>query len=155
MDRHVIANMGAELGATTSVFPSDEVTREFLRAQGREGDWVALRDDGAWLLERRPDRGLLGGMTGWPTSGWDGGGGDGPPLTADWTDAGPVVRHTFSHFHLRLAVRVARCGADARPLRGAFATGLDPASLPTLMRKVLDAAQPALAADCDTGRAPL
>lgn len=122
----------------------------------REGiAWVALRDDGAWLLERRPDRGLLGGMTGWPTSGWDGGGGDGPPLTADWTDAGPVVRHTFSHFHLRLAVRVARCGADARPLRGAFATGLDPASLPTLMRKVLDAAQPALAADCDTGRAPL
>ena len=39
MDRHVIANMGAEMGATTSVFPSDERTREFLRNVGREDDW--------------------------------------------------------------------------------------------------------------------
>jgi aconitate hydratase len=42
MDRHVIANMGAELGATTSVFPSDDVTRAFLLAQGRDEDWRAL-----------------------------------------------------------------------------------------------------------------
>jgi aconitate hydratase len=48
MDRHVIANMGAELGATTTVFPSDEAVREFLRAEGRDGDWVELvADDGA------------------------------------------------------------------------------------------------------------
>jgi aconitate hydratase len=39
MDRHVIANMGAELGATTTVFPSDERTREFLRSVGREEEW--------------------------------------------------------------------------------------------------------------------
>jgi aconitate hydratase len=39
MDRHVIANMGAELGATTTVFLSDERTREFLRSIGRESDW--------------------------------------------------------------------------------------------------------------------
>src|SRR5215831_8860834 len=38
MDRHVIANMGAELGATTSVFPSDEATRVFLSTEGRETD---------------------------------------------------------------------------------------------------------------------
>ncbi|RBM22450.1 aconitate hydratase [Prauserella sp. PE36] len=38
MDRHVIANMGAELGATTSVFPADERVEEFLRAEGRAGD---------------------------------------------------------------------------------------------------------------------
>jgi predicted aconitate hydratase len=48
MDRHVIANMGAELGATTSVFPSDEATRGFLRGQQREADWVPLSaDEGA------------------------------------------------------------------------------------------------------------
>ena len=41
-ERATIANMGAELGATTSVFPSDEVTREFLRAQGREDEWQPL-----------------------------------------------------------------------------------------------------------------
>jgi aconitate hydratase len=46
MDRHVIANMGAELGATASVFPSDEVTRAFLRAQKREKDWIELASDG-------------------------------------------------------------------------------------------------------------
>lgn len=45
MDRHVIANMGAELGATTSVFPSDEETKRFLTSQGREGDWIELKAD--------------------------------------------------------------------------------------------------------------
>jgi aconitate hydratase len=45
MDRHVIANMGAELGATTSVFPSDEVTRRFLASEDREDDWVELLAD--------------------------------------------------------------------------------------------------------------
>ncbi len=45
MDRHVIANMGAELGATTSVFPSDNMTRQFMRSQGREHQFVALGPD--------------------------------------------------------------------------------------------------------------
>ena len=45
MDRHVIANMGAELGATTSVFPSDEMTRAFLESQGRGQDWRELTAD--------------------------------------------------------------------------------------------------------------
>jgi aconitate hydratase len=45
MDRHVIANMGAELGATTTVFPSDEAVREFLRSEDREDDWVELIAD--------------------------------------------------------------------------------------------------------------
>ena len=44
-ERATIANMGAELGATTSVFPSDEVTRAFLKAQDREADWQALSAD--------------------------------------------------------------------------------------------------------------
>jgi aconitate hydratase len=42
MDRHVIANMGAELGATTTVFPSDGQVRRFLTAQGRPEDWIEL-----------------------------------------------------------------------------------------------------------------
>ena len=45
MDRHVIANMGAELGATTSVFPSDEETKKFLKAQGRVKDYKPLKAD--------------------------------------------------------------------------------------------------------------
>jgi len=48
MDRHVIANMGAELGATTTVFPADGAVREFLRAEDREDDYTALlADEGA------------------------------------------------------------------------------------------------------------
>ena len=43
--RATITNMGAELGATTSIFPSDEVTREFLKAQGREQDYTPLASD--------------------------------------------------------------------------------------------------------------
>lgn len=44
-ERATITNMGTELGATTSIFPSDEITREFLRAQGREGDYIPLESD--------------------------------------------------------------------------------------------------------------
>lgn len=44
-ERATITNMGAELGATTSIFPSDEVTRQFLKAQGREKDWTPLASD--------------------------------------------------------------------------------------------------------------
>jgi aconitate hydratase len=42
MDRHVIANMGAELGATTTVFPADDAVRAFLRAEGREDDFTLV-----------------------------------------------------------------------------------------------------------------
>src|SRR5260370_13843732 len=45
MDRHVIANMGAELGATTSVFPSDDEIRHFLKRQKHEQDWIELKAD--------------------------------------------------------------------------------------------------------------
>ncbi|MCL2433289.1 MAG: aconitate hydratase, partial [Clostridia bacterium] len=44
-ERATITNMGAELGATCSIFPSDDITREFLKAQGREADWTELSPD--------------------------------------------------------------------------------------------------------------
>ena len=44
-DRMTIGNMGTELGATTSIFPSDERTRQWLRAQGREKDWLEMQAD--------------------------------------------------------------------------------------------------------------
>ena len=45
MDRHVIANMGTELGATSTVFPADEEVKRFLKTQGREQDWSELTAD--------------------------------------------------------------------------------------------------------------
>ncbi len=109
--------------------------------------WVARRVDGAFLLERRPARGLLGGMLGWPGSDWDGAGGP-APVAGEWRALGAEVRHTFTHFHLRLDVFVAEVGAGAQPLRGAFVPRpqFRPADLPTVMRKAYDLAAGALGA---------
>ena len=51
-ERATITNMGTELGATTSIFPSDEVTRAFLKAQGREADYVPLASDADAVYDR-------------------------------------------------------------------------------------------------------
>ncbi len=55
MDRHVIANMGTELGATTTVFPSDGEVRKFLRTQDREDDWAELLPDGGATYDRQDE----------------------------------------------------------------------------------------------------
>jgi len=100
--------------------------------------WIAWRGDGALLLERRPDKGLLGGTLGFPGSGWDGSESP-PPVEADWDDLG-VVSHTFTHFHLMLRVLAAR--SDAKPVRGSFlgSNAFRPDDLTTLMRKAHDLA---------------
>ena len=51
-ERATITNMGAELGATTSIFPSDEMTGAFLKAQGREADFVPLESDADAVYDR-------------------------------------------------------------------------------------------------------
>ena len=51
-ERATITNMGTELGATTSIFPSDDQTRAFLKAQGREGDFVPLESDPDAVYDR-------------------------------------------------------------------------------------------------------
>jgi aconitate hydratase len=55
MDRHVIANMGAELGATATVFPSDSAVKRFLESQGRGGDWVGLVADADATYDEREE----------------------------------------------------------------------------------------------------
>ena len=52
-ERATITNMGAELGATTSIFPSDEVTKSFLKAQGREEVWQALAPDADAVYDKK------------------------------------------------------------------------------------------------------
>lgn len=100
--------------------------------------YVCLREDGAALLEQRPPRGLLGGTLGWPTSEWVAGEPrPDPPVAARWQRLDGEIGHTFTHFHLTLAVEAAIVPAAARPLRGAFlpAGQFRPENLPTLMRK--------------------
>lgn len=100
--------------------------------------YLARRSDGAWLLERRPASGLLGGMLGWPGTDWSEiAPVEAPPLEADWHAPNAEVRHTFTHFHLRLKLRVARVSAAARPGRGQWIMPDDfrASDLPTVMRK--------------------
>ena len=106
--------------------------------------YLGRRTDGAWLLERRPDKGLLGGMLGWPGSDWI----DvttprpigTPPTPADWKTEEGEVRHTFTHFHLLLTVMSATIESNEQLL---FLGHNDfrPSDLPTVMRKAFDLIQ--------------
>ena len=100
--------------------------------------YVAQRDDGAWLLETRPEKGLLGGMLGWPGSNWSENPQSHPPFEADWQNANVEVRHTFTHFHLILTVMTAPADDETT---GDFHPRLRPTDLPTVMRKVYDVAR--------------
>lgn len=78
--------------------------------------WVAFDAEGRIGTVTRPDKGLLGGMLALPGADWaETPADDAPPFEADWTDVGEV-RHTFTHFHLRLGVRCARVDAVPSPM---------------------------------------
>jgi A/G-specific adenine glycosylase len=108
--------------------------------------YVVQRNDGALLLETRPETGLLGGMLGWPGSDWGDAPDPAPPLDTDWQTLNEEARHTFTHFHLRLTILVATVDANTHPTRGHFVHTVDfePTALPTAMRKVYDIAAPTL-----------
>ncbi len=106
--------------------------------------YLAQSADGDWLLERRPEKGLLGGMLGWPGSEWSEAPTEAPPFTADWQDLGGEVRHTFTHFHLILQVRIATLpkGYNANEGQEILSrTAFRPSDLPTVMRKAYDLAR--------------
>jgi A/G-specific adenine glycosylase len=107
--------------------------------------YIAHRADGAVLLERRPDKGLLRGMLGWPSSDWGDAPEPKPPFLANWLQVSGEVRHTFTHFHLILKVEVTDAAQDAQTSTGEFylKSEFNPDDLPTLMRKAYDlASQP-------------
>jgi len=104
--------------------------------------YLARRMDRAWLLERRPESGLLGGTLGWPCSDWTEMPTPAPPVEADWRDPGVEVRHAFTHFHLHLSLRIAELPEDICPAVGGFVQPEDfrRSDLPTVMRKAYDIA---------------
>ena len=99
--------------------------------------YIARRADGAWLLETRPDKGLLGGMLGWPTTEWGPETQDAEPTPADWATLNENALHTFTHFHLVLTVQTVWLPQDATPTRGHFVPHdqFNPTDLPTVMQK--------------------
>jgi A/G-specific adenine glycosylase len=105
--------------------------------------WIE-RGDGAVLLRRRPESGLLGGMmevpsTEWRTAPWRAGEAQTQaPFRARWRRLPDVVRHVFTHFELELAVLAARVTDGA----GADGIWVDPSrlgdhALPSVMKKVI------------------
>ena len=109
--------------------------------------YLARRSDGAFLLETRPPSGLLGGMLGWPGSDWVAADPTpAPPVTAEWHDPGLEVRHTFTHFHLRLRPAgwaVVRSRRRARRGGGLHRQSMHsgPTRCQTVMRKAHDLAR--------------
>lgn len=111
--------------------------------------FVAERGDGAVLLVKRPDKGLLGGMSGVPTTNWtvraDGAtGAKSAPFPADWLSRG-VISHVFTHFELRLEVFHAVVTSTPEfPGWWSETDSLAGEALPTVMKKALGAAFPGM-----------
>ena len=108
------------------------------------GFWI-LRGDGAVLLRRRPDKGLLGGMMELPSTDWreaawaEAEARAQAPLAADWTPLPGVVRHGFTHFRLELEIWAGRAAGNGEGMDGRWVRpgDLGGQALPTVMRKAI------------------
>ena len=105
--------------------------------------FAVFRKDGAILMRKRPDKGLLGGMAEIPTGVWTEAEAmltdmSAAPEGLEWNRMSGMVTHTFTHFHLRLAVYVARSDSPSSSTSWWSAPDAqDGEALPTVMRKVL------------------
>jgi A/G-specific adenine glycosylase len=105
----------------------------------------ALRADGAVLLRRRPEKGLLGGMMEVPSTPWREAAWSmeqakaAAPFRAKWRPLAGIVRHSFTHFHLELAVLAAEVRDGCRSAGGEWVSieALGQQALPTVMKKVV------------------
>ena len=107
--------------------------------------FVAINQHDEVFVERRPDSGLLGGMTAFPSSGWTqayrsdadaGAAADAAPFDADWQKLQPAVQHVFTHFALDMTVYVATVHAPLPDTDSGWWQRPQPSQLPSLMRKI-------------------
>jgi len=122
-----------------------------VRPSRRGTAYVAVRSDGAVLLRKRPDRGLLGGMIEVPGSDWTSAaaaaaeGPDAAPYPAEWRRIAAPVEHVFTHFSLTLEIYTATFGAAVPAPAGHYwaeAADVPGEALPSVMRKAIEAARP-------------
>ena len=110
--------------------------------------FVAVRADGAVLLRKRPEKGLLGGMSEVPTTAWtarvDGATGvEAAPFPADWMRKGSIG-HVFTHFSLDLTIYAAEVAFHEAPVGHFWSKPgwINDEALPTVMKKAIEAAIP-------------
>jgi A/G-specific adenine glycosylase len=132
----------------------DELPRRMAKAEKPTRYGMAFllqRSDGAILLRRREEKGLLGGMMEVPSSEWltkkrsEEALLEAAPVEAKWQILPGLVRHTFTHFHLELSVAVV--STSSRAVAGSFVAldNLGGEALPSVMRKIVDHAMTHLA----------
>jgi A/G-specific adenine glycosylase len=138
----------AHARGTEELYPRKAAKAE--RPERAGAAFVAIRSDGAILLRKRAERGLLGGMTEVPGSDWITGPAPAPdtaaaPFPADWRRAAAPVVHVFTHFRLTLDIWHADLPA-AHPAPAdswwAAASDLPHEALPSVMKKAIEAAAP-------------
>jgi A/G-specific adenine glycosylase len=127
-------------------FPTKAAKAE--RPKRRGNAFVAVRDDGAVLLRRRPPKGLLGAMAEVPGSDWTAGGtdaDDGAPLAIGWSSTPKRVTHVFTHFRLELDVYRGEADTTQAAPDGSWwseANALPGEALPSVMKKAIEAVLP-------------
>jgi A/G-specific adenine glycosylase len=133
------ANCAARRMGRSSVLPRKAAKKAVPTRRGY-AYWIE-RPDGAVLLRRREEKGLLGGMMEVPSGAWSEvlqGGHAAAPVKARWRRLPGVVTHTFTHFHLELlVVRAVVDHAEAENCRWVAGADVDAEALPTVMRKVV------------------
>ncbi len=118
-----------------------------LKPRRQGAAFVAIRNDGAILLNKRPDKGLLAGMSGVPVTDWtarvDGGiGSEDAPFPAKWVHCG-TINHVFTHFELELHVhRTNSAIMTPKDTWWSKPGDLPHEALPTVMKKAIEAAVP-------------
>lgn len=113
--------------------------------------FIAVREDSAILLRQRPDKGLLGGMTEVPGTVWSEEKPKLPfaaaPFQAGWSKQCGTIRHTFTHFHLEVEVVMNVFPNSQKPAKNcwwAHEEAIAGEALPTVMKKILEAAKPGI-----------
>jgi A/G-specific adenine glycosylase len=117
------------------------------RPMRRGAAFFVRRQDGAVLVRTRPEKGLLGGMTELPGTGWEmdfdsASAAKQAPVAASYRKLDQEIAHAFTHFALQLEIYVAEVGEDRRAPNGyrwTLARDLDKEAFPGVMRKVIEA----------------
>tara|TARA_B110000305_G_scaffold103974_1_gene116884 strand:+ start:4807 stop:5847 length:1041 start_codon:yes stop_codon:yes gene_type:complete len=100
--------------------------------------FIGVHPTNGFLVERRKESGLLGGMLSWPSTDWSSRQSSDPPLPADWVPIIGLVQHTFTHFNLELNIFKATIKHSVDPYFFIPTECFNSNDMPTVMRKAFD-----------------